>query len=403
MRAWLRSFLFFTTLFFLTSSVQVIAHSATTIEVIDPEVEYVFGGQITFSARINSQTPIEQVTLFYQVEGEPVTEIGPANLYLQGRVISIYDTNKAPMRVFSDVAYWYQINLEDGSSVTSPEFGFYYEDNRFEWQTTADGVFRAHWYSDNPLLAQKVLEVSQEGLRAALNYVLVLPPDTINIYIYDNTEDMQISLRQLGRSLVAGHADPAMGVVLVALPPGPDQTIYMKQRIPHEIMHILTYQVVGDAYSSLPPWLIEGLATLTELHPNQEYQVLLEDAHRRNNLVPISSLCQLLPMDASGALTAYAQSASFTQFLHENFGTQGIMNLLTHYSSGLGCEQGVEQAFGTRLNQLENQWRRDTFSGVPSNLSVEKVFPWVVLMVVVLFAPIVMTIHSLVKRVDNDR
>ena len=403
MRAWLPALIFVVIVLNLTSLTEVKAQSNSTIEVTQPEVDYTFGGQITFRAIIESKILIEQAVLFYQVEGEPSTELGPATLYSRDRVVSIYDSSKGNIRAFSNIAYWYEITLEDGTLFTSPVFGFNYTDNRFEWQTLSEGVFQAHWYTDGADFAQEVLEVAQEGLHSALSYVPVLPPEKIDIYVYDNIEDMQTSLRQLGTSLIAGHANPALGVVLVSLPPGVDQSIQMRQRIPHEIMHILTYQVVGEAYSSLPAWLIEGLASISELHPNLEYQGMLEDAHYRNALIPMSSLCQLFPLDASSALLAYAQSTSFTRYLHDQFGTPGIMSLLSLYTSGMECEQGVEVAFGTRLSRLENQWRRDTFVGNSWLFSFEKIIPWTVLLVTVLFAPVALTIHSLMKRGENDR
>lgn len=371
------------------------------VEVSEPVVEYDFGGQVTFRATINSPEPIEQVLLHYQLEGEAATEAGPVSLFSQGRVVSIFDASKGGLRAFSTINYWYEIILEDGSSITSPEFSFYYQDNRFEWQSLEQGNFKVHWYSGDLSFGQEVLAIALQGLHSALGYVPTLPPQNIDIYIYDHAEDLQSLLRQLERSLVAGHADPALNLILVSLPPGPDQSMHMEQRIPHEIMHILTYQTVGETYSNLPVWLNEGLASITELHPNLDYQKLLQEAYQHNSLIPITSLCQIFPMDASGALLAYAQSAAFTQYLHDQFGTAGIMNLLSQYKTGSGCEQGVEHAFNAKLSRLENQWKRDSFAGRSWLLSIEEVIPWFMLLIAVLFAPIVLTIRNLLKGAEN--
>jgi hypothetical protein len=375
-----------------------LSKASTGIEITHTEVEYVFGGQITFRATIKSQVPIEHVVPTLQVNEDPPIELSPLTPSYRGRVVAMYDSSRGSLRAFSNVIYWFQITFQDGTTISSPEFHFYYQDNRFDWQTTRDGIFNVHHYKHQPDFIPELLEVAQQGLLSALSYVPILPPETIDIYVYDNAEDLQTALHMLGDAQVAGHADPALSIILVSLPSGPDQMTHMRQRIPHEITHILTYQFVQENYQYLPTWLIEGLASIAELELNTEYDGLLEEAHQRNSLLPMSSLCQVFPADTSASFLAYAQSASFTQYLHHHYGLPGILNLLAQYTPATTCEQGLQQAFGVRLDRLENQWRRDSFSGALWLATYQQWLPWVVLFAAIMFAPLALTIRNLIDR-----
>ena len=163
----------------------------------------------------------------------------------------------------------------------------------------------------------------------------------MDIYAYASAKDMQEILQSIKKNWIGAHADPDLGVMVLSLPEGPEQRLEMERQIPHELMHILLYKMVGAGYVNLPAWLSEGLASVAELYPNPDYLVLLENAHNKGNLPSIISLCQSFPRDASGAFLAYAQSASFTRYLHQRFGSSGMERLVRQYADGLDCERGI--------------------------------------------------------------
>ena len=83
--------------------------------------------------------------------------------------------------------------------------------------------------------------------------------------------------------------------VVLALPPGPEQALWMQQRLPHEIMHVALFQATDLGYENLPIWLSEGLASLVELYSNPDYRFMLDYAVENEELLPILSLCQGFP------------------------------------------------------------------------------------------------------------
>jgi hypothetical protein len=392
----------FNSLVFLTgfillrlASSSLAAQSQVEVQVIDAQVEYIFGEKISFEASIQSEESVQQVTLFIKPEGQSDTQVVAAMVDPDGRIQASYDLSQHPLRAFSRISYWYLVELQNGETYESPNFSLFYEDNRFNWETLEQGPFHVHWYAGDVAFAQDILNTALAGLTHVQSILPLSPPETVDIYAYRNTLDMQASLRLSGQNWIAGHADPDLGVIMVSLPPGPEQQLEMERQIPHELMHVMLYQSMGSSYNNLPAWFIEGLASISELYPNPDYLALLENANENSSFLPITALCRAFPTDAPSALLAYAESTSFTRYLYGQYGTPGLEELRTQYAAGLNCERGAEQALGVPLNRLEVQWQRDTFANKAlSNLYREQA-PWVVLLIALLAAPLILIIKGL--------
>jgi hypothetical protein len=361
----------------------------------DPEVNYLFGESLTIRAVLEGDAPLAAATIFFASAGTLTTQAEPLTVdaLAGGRRLLSYDLDLTtqPLRAFATVIYRLELVYQDGVTYRSPDYEFFYADNRFDWQNLSEQNFRVHWTRGDLKFAQSVLDVAQSGL-AHIQMLLDLPtPAQIEIYIYPDTRSLQDTLTHSDLDWVAGHADPDLGVMVVALPSGPEQRLLMEQRIPHELMHIMLYQTVGPGYNQLPIWLIEGLASISELYPNPDYEILLDHARQTESFVPLANLCAAFPRDASNALLAYAESASFTRFLHTNFGASGLMALIDAYTNGLSCERGPQTALGRDLTQLERQWRQQTFAENPTLASLQALLPWLVLLLGVVGLPLGLT------------
>jgi hypothetical protein len=369
-------------------------------QVGEAEAAYLFGEQITFHARIQSPDPVEQVLIFYRVAGSNESRQGLMELTPEGDAVFRLDLTQQPLRAFSTITYWFEISTQGREPFTSETYPLFYEDNRFSWQARESGPFKVHWYEGDSGFAQDVLDVAQTALQRVQNLLpLELNAGQIDIYAYSTAIEMQTTLSAANPNWVAaGHADPDLGVMVVALPAGPDQSILMEQRIPHELMHILLYHDTQTSYSNIPTWLNEGMASNAEMYPNPDYLVLLESAREKGSLLPISSLCRTFPRDASSALLAYAESESFTRFLHKNFGASGLQDLVSQYKDGLDCGPGIQRAFGRTLPQLEHQWRREAFGESPLLTALKKLSPWFVLLLLALAAPLGLIFLGLRKK-----
>lgn len=361
--------------------------------------QYSFGSVITFRAELPAGSQVELALLFVQMEGAVDTGEFPVKPGPDGALVYRFDVAVQPVRAFSTLTYWFEVQLADGSQLKSEPASFQYEDNRFNWETREARPFRVHWYEGEADFAQNILDVVQAGLNRIQGLLPAQAPEWVDIYAYGTAAEMQATLDLASQDWVAaGHADPDLGVIVVTLPAGPDQRVLMEQRLPHELTHILLYQKLGAGYTRVPTWLSEGLASNAELYPNPDYLVLLNNAHEKDSLLPIASLCKTFPRDASSALLAYAQSASFTRFIHQQYGTAGLERLLGQYLDGIECERGPELALDGDLAALERAWRRETFGESALLAALKKMLPWLALLVAALAAPLGLAVGSLRRR-----
>jgi hypothetical protein len=177
-----------------------------------------------------------------------------------------------------------------------------------------------------------------------------------------------------------------MGQVLISVPSGPEKKLELERQIPHEIMHILQYQVTGANFTRQPIWFMEGMASLVEIYPNPEYRTVLESSTRAGTLIPMRSLCASFPRDAGGAFQSYAQAESFVRFLFSRYGASGLRALMDQYENGLGCEEGFSAGLATPLSQAEYRWQQEALGVNMGGLVLNNLLPYLLVGLVVIGA-----------------
>jgi hypothetical protein len=361
---------------------------------------YHFGDKISFQAQITHPEQIKDVFLFLEPSGEqPRTEkIIPA---ANGQVNYEYDLSQKPVRSFVTITYWLQVVSTGGESITSPKQTLNYEDNRFTWQSLDTGNLQIRWITGDRAFGQAILNAAQRALHSAESLLPAALPNPTRIYVYPTATDLQgAMLDQL--SWVAGHAIVDLGTITISVTPGPEQDYDLDRQIPHELMHVLTYQAAGAGYQRLPEWFTEGLASLAEINPNPDYQSALTQAVDTRTLIPIASLCNAFPQDASGAFLAYAQSASFVRYIYQKNGTTGFQKLISNYQNGLGCEEGVNAALGISLEQFDHRWQQEVLGVDTASLAFQNLAPYLISGLLLMALPLSfgLLMH---KKTKNDQ
>lgn len=366
---------------------------------LESSASYQFGESITFQAVVQSNQPIVAATIYFQAENDTRTNLGEVEV---SRIDDFnYQLNYThqmayyTIRPYAQVEFRWEIDFDGAGSFTSPKYSFIYTDNRFEWQQMEEQPFKVFWYQGDKAFAQTILDTAQEGVKQLERILSLSIPDELEIYVYNDTSALLQALNPAGPGWVSGHADPDLGVILVSIPYGSEQRQDIEQRIPHELAHIALFQSTGLGYYNLPTWLNEGLASLAEIYPNQDYQVLLEHAIETDSLLPMQSLCNGFPRDASSALLSYAQAASFTRYIYDRFGTDKTGELVSNYANGLSCDNGIKSTLGLTLSQLESQWRREALEQNVALKAFQNLLPWLALLVLILGTPLALAIYRL--------
>lgn len=365
------------------------ARAQSRIEVTDVGVFYDFGQRVTFEGRIQSPISIISAALVFNDNFDESVRRFPVDVGQDGVVTYRYDVTQNVLRPFVTISFWFEVTLQNGQTLRSDNYHVQYVDDRFTWQQQVDGTLRVHWYEGDAVFGDALLDVSRRGLNAISAIIPASQAAPLDVYVYASTTDLQSALFLGGESWQGGHANPKLGVVMLAVAPGPGQSIDMETLIPHELAHVMLYRSVGEGYATLPVWLSEGIASLAELYPNPDYDQALTIASQSDSLLPVSDLCDTFPLDASRAYLAYAESQSFVRFLRDSYGTPALFSLTSAYADGLSCDQGVVRALGTSLVSLDTRWRESVLGQNVMGLFLRNMLPYLGLFVFMLLIPLI--------------
>jgi hypothetical protein len=322
-------------------------------------VEVAFGQSMEFALTAVSPTPIEQATLFIRVPELPNTLSAVIETAPVPEFEAVYglDLTQVQLSPFTTVTYWWLLQTSAGE-VTLAEQSFTYEDDQFEWRMVADEGTVVHWTGDVAGLGQLGLDIVAESWPRLTRIIPAGEAADLNIYIYPSSADLRSALRLTGRDWVGAHAHPELGVILVTAVNNRTAAADLRQSIPHELSHWLIYQTAGPNYEQMPTWFEEGLATFVEGSPSPSYETVLATAVANQTTIPFTDLCQSFPDVEERTLLAYAQSASFIDYLQGRYGSQALYDLTVAYADGLDCEAGTTHVLQESLTDLNQAWLR---------------------------------------------
>ena len=393
----MRRFTFIIVIAVLLLGLPLQAQAQSGVEVTDIGVYDDFGQHVTFEARIRSAVPITSASLVFSDNFDEIPRRFPVVVGENGIVTYRYEVVQNVLRPFVTITFWFDVTLQNGQTIRSSNYHVQYMDDRFTWSQRADDFVRVHWYEGDEAFGDALLDVARRGLNQ-VNALIPAPAAPVDVYVYASASDLQNALFLGGEEWQGGHANPKLGVVMLAIAPGPGQSIDMETLIPHELAHVMLYRNVGDGYSALPVWLSEGIASLVELYPNPDYDQALSTASQNGSLLPILDLCDTFPPDASRAYLAYAESQSFVRFLRDSYGTPALFSLTSAYANGLNCEQGVVRALNTSLVSLDARWRESELGANVVGVFFRAMLPYLGLFGLLLLIPVI----GFVQRKPRD-
>ncbi len=344
---------FFSILFFGLSNI-VSANDSLVVENV--EFSYTFAETLDISALIPESNAIENLTIVIEPENQQARQI-QAVINKDHTIISTLDLQTNAFVPFTRIYVWFEAEMNNGVIVNSPSYWFDYLDNRFDWKSNSSNLFNIFWVNGDSAYGQKCQQIARAGLERATQLLPVIPQTPVEIYIYPDETSLQSVFTLDSQIWVNGHAFLNANRILVADTQPLEDITDIERTIPHEIMHLLQFQVTGTNYQLAPSWLTEGLSTQTELYANPEYQRKLTDGLQNNSLTPLSNLCSGLPPDSAHLIVDYAQSSSVVEYIQRQFGNQVFLTMLQNASSGMDCEKNTFSSLGISIQQLERDWR----------------------------------------------
>lgn len=162
------------------------------------------------------------------------------------------------------------------------------------------------------------------------------------------------------RSFVA-YAIPQKELIVVDFTRMNEDPFTLEVTLKHELCHLLLHRRMEK--TDLPKWLDEGVAQwisegIPEIITTGRPSMLTQAAFA-GRLPALESLAYSFPRDEQGLALAYEQSRSIVEFIIDNYGKNGILNILETMRTGAGYRDAILLSLVISYPELEKRWQED--------------------------------------------
>ena len=332
--------------------------------------EYSFSEQIVFRLMAESSSEINDIILIYRIGGAPVTnsaypEFSPAK---QVEAEHIWRLQRGEIPPGSDIEYSWRIKNAAGNTLETELVTFTYMDDRFTWESLAEGKIILYWYDTDQTFGQGLLSNAVESLARLEENVGVELEKPVKIIVYQSKADMQEALTSQGA--IFEEQIITLGTVVapdIVLLHGTHQDVDIT--IAHELTHVVVGLATENPYAEIPAWLNEGLAMYNEGELRSGNAQALKEGIRENRLLSVRSLTALTGNPAEVNLF-YGEVYSVVDFLLKTYGKEKMRELLKVFKEGSLPDDALMEVYGFDQDELDAQWRESI--GAPPRGEVEE-------------------------------
>ncbi len=337
------------------------AFASPQADVTNDRATLSFPLSIMFSAKISAPTnSITSVILEYGTDqltcGEVIAKAFPQ--FSPGKSVNVEWTWE--MRQSGSLppgaTIWWQWRYTDetGKEFVSNRQSVTWLDSEHNWKTITADKLNLHYYSGDQAFAQDLLNAAQKGLEFNKTQSGLIAEAPIDLYIYANTSDLGDAILYES-SWTGGQAFPDFDIVILGI--SKSDMVWGRDAIVHELTHVLVGHQTFSCLSSMPTWLVEGLAVYSEGKLDSASQQQLDDAIKNDTLLTVRSLSTGFSEVPSKAYLSYSQSYSIVKFLIETYGQNKMTSFLIALRDGTALEDALKDTYDFDIEGLEDAWR----------------------------------------------
>jgi len=170
------------------------------------------------------------------------------------------------------------------------------------------------------------------------------------------------AFQQMARStLIMAFADPGQGLIVIDYSYMAAHPSLLRTTLKHELSHLLLHRHIQTA--NLPRWLDEGIAQwvsggMAEILMNRD-RFILNRTVLSGTYIRIRDLTMRFPAEEIPLLTAYEESRDLTEYIHREFGRNGLLDILRYLKRGDTPERAIHRSLFISLDELERRWLND--------------------------------------------
>lgn len=336
-----------------------VAPASAQVQTADQAVEMPDPALIRFSLRV-SGAPITSAVVNYQRATRTGSLGGSVDAEVPSRGTGVLTaelvTNgpRAYIPVGTRFTYHWTLRTEGGETIQTEPQQFVFLDGRFQWQMMEEGDVRVFWYADEAL-ARSVLNASAVAVADMADLLEVDIDFPITVVLYRGTDDGRAAQQPRGgvydEMARTGGTRVASDLVHVYDSLG----LTWEDITRHEITHVITSAAGDGAFTSLPSWIDEGLATYAQEQKGGRvaavaFAIQTDTTLRLRNLAAPTNRAELIEL-------FYGQSWSTMEYLIDTYGRESVAELLASIKSGNTTDEALMEIYGFDQDGLYNEWR----------------------------------------------
>lgn len=134
----------------------------------------------------------------------------------------------------------------------------------------------------------------------------------------------------------------------------------------HELCHLMLHNYIEQ--ENLPKWLNEGISQWTsggiaEIVIGEKRDVL-KQAVLNEKLIGLMDLSEHFPEDEMSFLLSYEESKSIVEYIIREFGTSGLLNVLSFLEKGADIDTAISEGISISYSELEKNWHENLRSKI---------------------------------------
>jgi hypothetical protein len=216
---------------------------------------------------------------------------------------------------------------------------------------------------------EKLYPVVKEELVNKLKWDVDFRPEVVLV------KDKDAMRRMVESDLIVAFAVPDRNLIVLDTSRVYTKPFTLEATLKHELCHLLLHSNIES--EKLPRWLDEGVCQwasggIAELMANDDNKALAK-ATMSEKVISIGSL-RRFPRDEKSLLLAYEESKSLVEYIVNEYGEQGILQILGYLKGGYSTDDSIRKSLSVNTPELEIKWlaylkRRHTwFSYLSNNL-----------------------------------
>jgi len=267
----------------------------------------------------------------------------------------------------SSVYYWWTVEDANGDRLKTAPVRVQFDDTRYSWHSLTDGKVTVFWYKGDESFVQELMAAAHQALARLAEDTGAHLKKPAKIYLYANAQDLRGAMIY-PQEWTGGVAFTRHGTIAIGI--SPNNLVWGKRAIAHELAHLVIHQMTFNPYNDLPTWLDEGLAMYAEGPLELALAAYLNRAVAENSLISVRSLSSPFSAYAEEATLSYAQSYSLVEFLITSYGQGKMLELLNTFSQGSSYDGALNKVYGFDMDGLDTLWR--DYITMPAQSSEEK-------------------------------